>query len=182
MALQHAAGRQAGDRAHQLDRVADRMRDRVEIGVPDIAPPGIVLERGVAGRVEADRHVELFERVPQRLDRVVVQMLAVDRVRRADDRDRAQFRDAAPRLVDRRLDIVHRQLRGEFEPRRVGLAVIGGPVVVGARQRRGVIGRQIVVAQDLPAARAVHDRDVDPFDVHRGQRRGRVVAAARGRR
>jgi hypothetical protein len=45
---------------------------------------------------------------------------------------------------------VHRDLRGEFEALRVGLAVIGGPVVVGPRQRRGVIRRQIVVAQDLP--------------------------------
>jgi hypothetical protein len=40
------------------------MGDWVKIGMADIAPPGIVLERGVAGRVEADRHVELFKRVP----------------------------------------------------------------------------------------------------------------------
>ena len=32
--------------------------------------------------------------------------------------------------------------------------------------------------QDLPAARAVHDGDVDALDVHRGQRRRRVEAAA----
>ena len=50
--------------AHQLDRVADGMRDRVEIGMPDIAPPRVVLQCGVAGRVKADRHVEFFERVP----------------------------------------------------------------------------------------------------------------------
>ena len=52
--------------------------------------------------MEADRHVQLFERVPQRLDRLVVQMLAVDRVRRADDRDRAELPDASARLFDRR--------------------------------------------------------------------------------
>ena len=40
------------------------MRDRVEIGVADIAPPGIVLERGIARRVEADRHAQFFEDVP----------------------------------------------------------------------------------------------------------------------
>ena len=104
-------------------------------------------------------------------------MLTVDRVRRADDCDRAQFRDAAPCFLDRALDVVHRDLRGEFEPHRVGLAVIGGPVVIGARQRRGVVGFQIVVAQHLPPARAVHDRDVDPLDIHRSQCRARIEAA-----
>ena len=64
MALHDAAARHAGDRPHQFDRVADRMGDRVEVGMTDIAPSGIILQRRVAGRVEADRHVELFERVP----------------------------------------------------------------------------------------------------------------------
>ena len=72
---------------------------------------------------------------------------------------------------------MHRDLRGELQPRRVGPAVVGGPVVVGPRQRRGIVGREIVVAQDLAAARAIHDRDIDPFDVHRRQGRDRVVAA-----
>jgi hypothetical protein len=49
-----------------------------------------------------------------------------------------------------------------------------GPVVVGARQRRRVIGRQVVVRQDLPAAGAIHDGDVYPLDVHRGQGRGGI--------
>jgi hypothetical protein len=53
-------------------------------------------------------------------------------------------------------------------------AVIMGPVVVGARQRRRVIGRQVVVRQDLPAAGAIHDGDVYPLDVHRGQGRGGI--------
>ena len=107
-------------------------------------------------------------------------MLAVDRVGRADDRDRAEVGDRAAGFLDRQADIVHRDLRGEFEALRVGLAVIGGPVVVGARQCRGVIGRQIVVAQDLPPARPVHDRDVDPLDIHRRQGRGRIVPARPG--
>jgi hypothetical protein len=55
-------------------------------------------------------------------------------------------------------------------------AVIIGPVVVGARQRRRVIGRQVIVRQDLPAAGAVHDGDIDPLDVHRGKGRGGIEA------
>ena len=64
MAFEDSAGRHAGDRAHQFDRVADRVRDRVEIGVPDITGAGIVLQRGVAGRMKADRHIELFQCIP----------------------------------------------------------------------------------------------------------------------
>jgi len=64
MSLEHAAGGHAGEGPHQLYRVADGVRDRMEIGVSDIAPPGIILEGGVAGRMIADRHVEPFELVP----------------------------------------------------------------------------------------------------------------------
>jgi len=50
-------------------------------------------------------------------------------------------------------------------------AVIMGPVVVSARKRRRVIGRQVIVRQDLPAAGAIHNGDIDPLDIHR--RKGR---------
>src|SRR3989475_7781797 len=79
VALADSAGGHASDGPQQLDWIANGMGDRVEVGVPDEAPPGIVLERGVAGRMKSDRHVELLERGPQRLARLVVQMLAVDR-------------------------------------------------------------------------------------------------------
>jgi hypothetical protein len=36
------------------------------------------------------------------------------------------------------------------------------------------------VAEDLPAARAVHHRDVDPLDIHRGQGRRRVERVGAG--
>src|SRR3989449_3535859 len=108
VALEDSAGGHASDGPHQLDWIANGMGDRVEVGVPDEAPPGIVLERGVAGRMKSDRHVELLERGPQRLARLVVQMLAVDRVRGADDGDGAKLPDASARLFDRRRDAVHR--------------------------------------------------------------------------
>ena len=40
------------------------MRDRVEVGVPDIAPPGVVFQRGIAGRMKTDWHIEFFEQIP----------------------------------------------------------------------------------------------------------------------
>src|SRR5437667_4353816 len=51
------------------------------------------------------------------------------------------------------------------------------PFVVGMRQRRRVVRREVVVHQDLPPARAVHDSDVDAVDIHGGQGRLRVEAA-----
>src|SRR5580693_10157795 len=95
MAFEDATGGKAGDRPHQLDRVADRMGDRMEIGVPDIAPPGIVPQRSGASRMKPDRHIEPLEFVPEWLAGLVVQMLAVDRVGGADDRDGAQLDDTA---------------------------------------------------------------------------------------
>ena len=103
-------------------------------------------------------------------------MLSVDRVRRADDRDGTQLLDAAARFLDRHPDVVHRDLRGEFEALRIALAIIGGPVVVRAGQCRRVVGCEIVVTQDLPAARAVHHGNVDALDIHRRQRRGGIEA------
>ena len=150
------------------------MRDRVEIGVADITPAGVVPQRGLAGWMKAHRHAEPLDLGPQRLAGLVVQVLPIDRVRGADDRDRAQFGDAAPRLSDCARNVVHRDLASKFEPHRVMRAVIMGPVVAGARQRRRVIGRQVVVRQDLPAAGAVHDGDVYPLDVHRRQGRGGI--------
>src|SRR5262249_59497780 len=66
MAFENTAGGHARDGSHQLDWIANGMRDRVEVCVPDVASSGIVLERGVAGRMKADRHAELSQRTPER--------------------------------------------------------------------------------------------------------------------
>src|SRR5882724_5921548 len=84
---------------------------------------------------------------------------------------------ASARLFDCRRDAVHRDLGGELQPLRLTLAIVVRPIVVGTRQRRCVVRREVVVHQDLPAARAVHDGNVDALDVHRGQGRVRVEAA-----
>jgi hypothetical protein len=64
---EHAAGGHAGDRNHQLNRIADRMRDRVEIGVADITPAQSAAASAVASRIE--RHPGLrcafLERAPR---------------------------------------------------------------------------------------------------------------------
>src|SRR2546428_1795444 len=41
MALENAARGHAGDGAHQLDRIADGVGDRLEVCVADVAPPGV---------------------------------------------------------------------------------------------------------------------------------------------
>jgi hypothetical protein len=73
--------------------------------------------------MEADRHGEPLDFGPQWLAGLVVQVLPVDRIWGADDRDRTQFGDAAPRLGNGARNVVHRHLAGKFEPRRVMRAV-----------------------------------------------------------
>src|ERR1700730_330582 len=107
-------------------------------------------------------------------------MLPVDRVGRSNNRDRAQLVDTSARLLDCEADIVHRNLTRELEPLLIAPAVVVGPIVVGARKCRRVIGCNIVVRQNLPTTRAVRYRDIDAFDVHRGQRRSRIKAARTG--
>jgi hypothetical protein len=118
VAFEHAAGGHAGDRTHQLNRIADRMRDRVGIGVADITSAGVVPQRGLAGWMEAERRAEPLDLGAQRLAGLVVQVLPIDGVRGANDGDRAQFGDAAPRLGDGARNGVHRHLAGKFEPYR----------------------------------------------------------------
>jgi hypothetical protein len=91
--------------------------------------------------------------------------------------DGAKLPDASARLFDRRRDAVHRHLGGELQPPRLALAIVVRPIVVGTRERRRVVRREVVVHQDLPPARAVHDGDVDALDIHRGQGRVRIEAA-----
>src|SRR5262249_60841883 len=80
MPLEDAARRHARDGAHQLDRVADGVRDRMEIRMADVAAAGVVLERGVAGRVEPDPHAEGLQRAPQGVGGPGRRMLAGKRV------------------------------------------------------------------------------------------------------
>jgi hypothetical protein len=76
MAFEHAAGGHAGNCTHQLNRIADRVRDRMEIGVADITPAGVVPQRSLASRMEADRHGGPLDLGPQWLAGLVVQSAA----------------------------------------------------------------------------------------------------------
>ena len=98
--------------------------------------------------MKTDRDVELLQCIPQRFAGVVVQMLTVDGIGRADHGDRAEFFHAASRFFHRTLHVVHRDLGGEFQALRILLAVVVRPVVVGARERCGVPGLQIVMVED----------------------------------
>src|SRR6516162_8052693 len=62
--FENAASSEAGDRSHQFHWIADRMRNRVKIRVPDIPRPSIVLQRGITGRMKANRHIEFLQRIP----------------------------------------------------------------------------------------------------------------------
>src|SRR5204863_4542958 len=68
MPLEHAAGGETGERKHQLDGVAARDADDTAVGMIEIASRDVVAQRGLARGVKANRHRELLDRVPERLE------------------------------------------------------------------------------------------------------------------
>jgi hypothetical protein len=177
MPLEHAAGGHAREREHQLDGIASGHADDAAVGVIEIPPRDVVAQRGLARGMEADRHSELFDGLPQRLELRVVHVPTVDRVGVADDGDGAELAHRASRLARGEHRIVEGDLGGELQPRGRVLAVLVRPVVVRARQRVGHARVEVVVHLHLTAARAVEDRDVDALDVHRLHVRRRIVTA-----
>ena len=117
------------------------MRDGEEIGVAHITPAYIRFQRAVAGGVKPDGYVEFFQCTPQWLAHLIMQVLAVHGVRRADHRHGAQFLHTTLGLFHRKADIVHGDLCGKFQSLWIVLAIIRRPVVVGARQRCRVVRR-----------------------------------------
>src|SRR5581483_2214244 len=109
---------------------------------------------------------QLLDGVPEHLKVELVDVTAVDRIRVADDRDRAQLAYGPARLPGRELWVVEGELSREPEPPKIEGAVVAGPVVVGASQRGRHLGVEVVVHLDLPAASAVEDAHVDALDVH----------------
>src|SRR5437762_9755916 len=116
--------------------------------------------------MEADGHAELLDGTPQRLHLGIVNVAAVNRVRVADHGHGAALANRAPGLGDRAGNVAEGDLGGELQPRRVVLAVVVGPLVVGARQRGRHLRIEVVVHLHLTPARSVEHGDVDALDVH----------------
>ena len=74
--------------------------------------------------------------------------------------------------------ILEWQHRGAEQAPRIRGAVLGQPIVVGARQDHR--GRRIVDRPEVEADARVEDGDVDPFEVHVAQALHRIEAAALG--
>ena len=89
----------------------------------------------------------------------MVPRLSVDAARRQEDRLEPVLEDAAAGLVDGRGDVVGWHHGGAVESRRIGLAVIVQPVVVGAGDG-GREGRLETIGSDL-LARVVAQRVED---------------------
>ena len=176
VALEHAARGHAAEGHHQLDGISAGHADDAAVRGVQVPAGDVVAERGLAGRVKAHGHAQLLDRAPQLLEGGIVDVAAVDRVRVADHRDGAQLTHGPLRLGDRARDVVEGELSGELEPAGIDRAEIPRPVVVGAREGGRYLRVEVVVHQDLAAARAVDDGDVDALDVHGLQVGLRVVA------
>ena len=125
-----------------------------------------------------DGHAELFGRGPQRLVIGMVQVAAVRRVRAHHHAATAVARvDSAPRLRDRGADVALRAPSRRRRAARVGRAVVGEPVVVGAAQRGLDLG--VLDAAEEQAGRREQHRPLDALGVHVDEARLGVEAAGR---
>ena len=171
-ALEHAAGQETAERHHLLDSVGHRVRHHEVVH----EAPAQVLLVGHLDPVKRHRHAEAHGLGPDGVVARVVPGPAVHRMIREHERDRAELAHAPPRFLDRQLRLVQRQQRRRLQPRAVGRAEIGEPVVEGAADRGREVGLEPVDADQVGAPRAKHDGNVDPFAVHGLEHRARVVA------
>ncbi|MYF64766.1 MAG: hypothetical protein F4185_02045 [Chloroflexi bacterium] len=82
--------------------------------------------------MEADRGAEPLDLGPERLDLLVVEQAAVDRLRMDGDADEAQLRHGAACLLNGEVERLQREERDALQPVGVGRAVVAHPVVVRA--------------------------------------------------
>src|SRR5215510_3589284 len=163
MALEDAARAEGAGGEHLLDRMGiDVLEHRV--GAELLAD---LTELGARALVEAERHLELLERGPQRLVVRIVPVASVHLVRPEEHRAEAVLAHAAPRLGHGVVDVEGRDHAGAEQPLGILLAEVVEPVVVGARHGCGQAGLHVGDREGEKAARRIDDRDVDALDVHR---------------
>src|SRR5207249_4082731 len=132
---QHPAERHRLHGQHLLHAVRARVLECERVVAEAIRP-----HRGHArghALVEAERHAEVLDRRPERIeDRLVPVDSGARRVRSEKDRLEAQLHHRAARLADRQGDVLDREHgRSVHPPGIAGLAEVGQPVVVGPRDR-----------------------------------------------
>ena len=140
MALQDAPSDHADHGQHHLHGMAGRM-DHLEVRAEAVAHLWQVRAEPF---VEAERHPEPFQLLPQRLEIAVVPVAPLDRVGPHEHGPATQILDRPAGLLHRVADVVGRDHPGPEQPSGVGLAVVVQPVVVGARDRRGEGGVQVI--------------------------------------
>src|SRR5438876_4913056 len=174
---QHPAERHRLHGQHLLHAVRARVLECERVVAEAIRP-----HRGHGrghGLVEAERHAEVLDRRPERIeDRPVPVDSGARRVRSEKDRLEAQLRHRAARLADRQGDVLDREHgRSVHPPGIAGLAEVGQPVVVGPRDRGRERRVHVRVAVHEEAPRGVEHGHVDPFAIHRTKLRRGVEAA-----
>ena len=112
--------------------------------------------------MDADRHVRLLTRGPERIEVRVVERAALHGVRPDEDAAHAD-RLRALHLADGGVHVLHRHARDADEALRIRRAVVGEPVVVDAAARFGERG--ILDRFEQEPDRRIEHRGVDALGV-----------------
>jgi glucose/arabinose dehydrogenase len=156
-ALEHAAA----DHRHAHQHVAEREGGHTAAGRPVVEVTRADVERGSRARMEADRHVELRERLPQRIVELVVQRVDADGIGVHGHGAEAMVLDAAARLA-RGLGRVAQVERADADDALVAFATeVGEPAVVGAPVGGRRLGRERRHGRREQPDRGIHDHSVD---------------------
>src|SRR5579883_690828 len=125
--------------------------------------------------MEADRHIEVFGRLPERLVALGVDHLVAVRVGTNETGAEAEFFAREFHLFDRQFDRLQWQHRHPEQPVGIGLAVIGEPQIVGMAHRSREFG--VVDRAGKQAKARIKESRIDAVGIHIGDALMRVEAA-----
>ena len=156
MPLQDTAADEAAEAHHLLERLSV---DASQHEVVEVL--ACLFGHGAGGLVEADRHVQLLQRVPQRVVPGVVPVPAVDDVGADEDGLEAQLLHRSPRLRHGVVDVVDGDHARAEHPVGVDGAEVVHPVVVGASDGSAEARVDVGSGEDAQSPAGEHDGDVD---------------------
>ena len=161
-AVEHTAVDERDRRAHLLERMR---ADVLHLEIGEAIGAGLQMA-GLAAFVQAEWHTETLERRVERVVARIVERVTVDRVGTHEHAHHPELAHRPFRFDRCALRILARHHRDAFQPRRIGRAEPGEPVVVRAADRRCERGVEVVGRECEQSERRIQHGDVDALAIH----------------